>query len=1194
MAGKGRGRHRLSLAGPVTLSADAIEVDWEKCVVCQTVTTDKLEDPGLNPIISRRSTAFMGIATKFKALAEFSYIMPSNLRVGKLDNGTGFENTLSTNKAKWHKSCISQFRDVPRFQALLKRLKEEQDKVADADAPPCAGEAGADGPGRQTRSAGVGPVHLKSNVCFLCKSVDSLENLHLCSTKEVHEHISESARKVGDTELLAILATADVIALEAKYHLKCLTKLYNKARRLGTRENKSDGGAMCEGIAFSDLAAYIHQKAEEGKAMKLADLVTMYQDRLAQLLGVQNEALPFLHRTRFREKIQAHFPSLRADKEGRDIVLRHISTSVLNNIHDEDQDEDALAFQRFFKSLRRTILDSRTTFEGDLCREKQKQCVPSALQAAINLLMYGSTVTPGNAATQPAVTIAQLVMLNLQKSVPQGNIVRNRRDLEAPFPLFLGLSTYGRSRCRTALDEMHKFGVSVSSDRIMEVTSNLCHLVTERAKEEGILCPSHLQEGRFTIGAYDNIDHNPTSRTSTGSFHGTSISIFQTGDVAGFERTLQTSYRDVAVRGRRSVPLLPEIYANIGGYALKSKEPSVPLRSPETAEKTSSEDVEMVRHGMILVRDLANRLNKVQIPVFCADLPLYRLARLVQWNSPDCDTLAENNFFVMLGPFHTEKAFLSVIGQFAENCGWKSIMSSSGIMTESAAETILKVQNVTKSRAAFQVTAAVLHSLLMDAYEVTAENQTLEEWVHDCSVQYPTFTFWLTFLELILLLLQFVKSLRCSAFRLYVDTLGEMLPWFFFFNHTHYSRWGTVHYMELLELPTKIPSLYDEFLKGKFVVHKSARAMSGLGVDQAHEQNNRIVKEEGGAIGLTQNPTALRRWMLAGPEITNLLQEFREEEDDEEDLLSHHEQRFSAIQKTRRNSSVLVHYNSAERKLKILTNVGSMISGNASVVSCLLGTSCADTAMEEADGRIILHAFDMIKAGHKDLLIRTVDTDVLVLAVSFYHRMEEQGLVTLWVKLGTGTHVKHYAAHEIAKSLGKDKAVALLGFHAFTGCDEVSFLSGHGKKSAWNKWNLFPEVTKAKTEVTDVNTVRRDLYDGVKPLASIPPSKDALHQHFHRAAYQAGQIWGQAHLPKPDPVDPTKWGWKMNAGRFEPLWSTLPDVWEKCQLKKKCHCKKTCTASRCPCKIAGIQCKVDCRCKGNCTQPPISVSEEEN
>ncbi len=316
--------------------------------------------------------------------------------------------------------------------------------------------------------------------------------------------------------------------------------------------------------------------------MKLAHLITMYQERLAQLLGVEVEDLPYVHSTRFREKIQAHFPSIRADKEGRDIVLRHVTTSILHNIHDEDQDEDALGFQRFCKSLRRTLFSSPTSFDGDLSKDRQKQCVPSALLAAINFLMYGSTVTPGNAATQPALTISQLVMLNLHKKVPEGKIVRNRRELEAPFPLFLALSTYGRSRSRQAIEEMHKFGVSVSPDRIMEVTADLCHLVASRADEEGILCPNILQEGRFTVGAYDNIDHNPTSRTAKDSFHGTSISIFQAGGVTGVERMLQTTYKSVAVKGRRSVPLIPDVYSKIEEFRLKTKEPPVPLRSLST------------------------------------------------------------------------------------------------------------------------------------------------------------------------------------------------------------------------------------------------------------------------------------------------------------------------------------------------------------------------------------------------------------------------------------------------------------------------------------------------------------------------------------------------------------------------------------------------------------------------------------
>ena len=36
-----------------------------------------------------------------------------------------------------------------------------------------------------------------------------------------------------------------------------------------------------------------------------------------------------------------------------------------------------------------------------------------------------------------------------------------------------------------------------------------------------------LWNGIFTIGALDNLDHNPSSTTASSSFHGTGISVFQ-------------------------------------------------------------------------------------------------------------------------------------------------------------------------------------------------------------------------------------------------------------------------------------------------------------------------------------------------------------------------------------------------------------------------------------------------------------------------------------------------------------------------------------------------------------------------------------------------------------------------------------------------------------------------------------------
>ena len=71
-----------------------------------------------------------------------------------------------------------------------------------------------------------------------------------------------------------------------------------------------------------------------------------------------------------------------------------------------------------------------------------------------------------------------------------------------------------------------------------------------------------------------------------------------------------------------------------------------------------------------------------------------------------------------------------------------------------------------------------------------------------------------------------------------------------------------------------VPHVVSEFKKGLFTVTKSLKRFSSIAIDQAHEQNNAMVKGEGGAVGLTENPNALRRWMLSGPEMARVVNEF--------------------------------------------------------------------------------------------------------------------------------------------------------------------------------------------------------------------------------------------------------------------------------------------------------------------------------
>ena len=59
-----------------------------------------------------------------------------------------------------------------------------------------------------------------------------------------------------------------------------------------------------------------------------------------------------------------------------------------------------------------------------------------------------------------------------------------------------------------------------------------------------------------------------------------------------------------------------------------------------------------------------------------------------------------------------------------------------------------------------------------------------------------------------------------------------------------------------------------------------------------HKQNYATVEGDGGAVGLTQNPAALQRWMVSGPEMAFLINEFQESIDKPEMKTDdrHHEQ----------------------------------------------------------------------------------------------------------------------------------------------------------------------------------------------------------------------------------------------------------------------------------------------------------------
>ena len=121
---------------------------------------------------------------------------------------------------------------------------------------------------------------------------------------------------------------------------------------------------------------------------------------------------------------------------------------------------------------------------------------------------------------------------------------------------------FAKTRKRQLIDILHQYGICISYDRVLEISSQMVEALVERYLEEVLTCSSVLRMGLLTTAAIDNIDHNPSSTTAKPSFHGTSISIFQHPSNNNFGE--QSEMLHIAERlSKKKVPPLLESYTNV-------------------------------------------------------------------------------------------------------------------------------------------------------------------------------------------------------------------------------------------------------------------------------------------------------------------------------------------------------------------------------------------------------------------------------------------------------------------------------------------------------------------------------------------------------------------------------------------------------------------------------------------------------
>ena len=277
------------------------------------------------------------------------------------------------------------------------------------------------------------------------------------------------------------------------------------------------------------------------------------------------------------------------------------------------------------------------------------------------------------------------------------------------------------------------------------------------------------------------------------------------------------------------------------------------------------------------VNTVLQELNPGQATVLTGDQPVYAIGKQVQWHYPEI--YGEDKLVMMMGSLHIEMSFLAAIGDWLEGSGWIDLLVKSSIKTPGRADSMLQGKQVKRSRYVHQVSCAALYLLLCDAY-VDSERQAegFYHWIEDRRESSAQFLYWLTVIEMEALLLKLVRSLRESNFQMFVNALDEIAPWMFALDHTHYARWLPVFIQDLKMLEIKHPDIFCEFQRGRFTYKKTDRPFSCMAEDQAHEQNNKDVKTDGGAVGILDNESSLMKWMIGGPEIARLVKNFNNEQ----------------------------------------------------------------------------------------------------------------------------------------------------------------------------------------------------------------------------------------------------------------------------------------------------------------------------
>ena len=203
--------------------------------------------------------------------------------------------------------------------------------------------------------------------------------------------------------------------------------------------------------------------------------------------------------------------------------------------------------------------------------------------------------------------------------------------------------------------------------------------------------------------------------------------------------------------------------------------------------------------------DLADVLDLGNMVIVC-DQAIYAKVQEIRWSNNEL----MNRLVVRMGEFHTCMAFMAVIGKRFSDAGLRDVVVEAQVIAEGSMNGFISGHHYNRSIWCHKLLSESLHrirfqrfldslcdeeatrilgvindthsSFLSGSLNISADLDAIlsvyDKFVEEQRKFHPTFDFWTSYLEMVTILLLFIRATRESNWELHLAATRSMLPWF--------------------------------------------------------------------------------------------------------------------------------------------------------------------------------------------------------------------------------------------------------------------------------------------------------------------------------------------------------------------------------------------------------------------------------